>query len=87
MVGEHLIRRCRQIVQDRPLPVVGWADIPELSTSVGRRPAAWQQSRWNGADSQPSAFQTEHIPSWPLLLVSSLLSAHSVGIIYAVQLL
>jgi hypothetical protein len=27
-----LIRRSGHIVQDRPSPVVGWADIPELST-------------------------------------------------------
>ena len=45
---EHLIRRSGQVVQDRPSPVVGWADIPELSTCVGRRPAAWQQSQRNG---------------------------------------
>jgi anti-sigma B factor antagonist len=37
------IRRSEQVVQDRPSPVVGWADIPELSTCVGRRPAAWLQ--------------------------------------------
>ena len=62
-----LIRRSRQVVQDRPSPVVGWADIPELSTCVGRCPAAWQQcwkqSRRNGADPRPSAFQAGHIPS------------------------
>ena len=40
---EHLIRRSGHIVQDRPSPVVGWADIPELSTCVGRRPVAWLQ--------------------------------------------
>jgi hypothetical protein len=38
------IRRSGQVVQDRPSLVVGWADIPELSTCVGRRPAAWLQS-------------------------------------------
>ena len=63
-----LIRRSGHVVQDRPSPVVGWADIPELSTCVGRRPAAWQQcwqqSRRNGADPRPSAFQAGHIPSW-----------------------
>jgi DNA-binding CsgD family transcriptional regulator len=36
---------------------VGWADIPELSTYVGRRPVAWQQcwqqSRRNGAEPRP----------------------------------
>jgi hypothetical protein len=63
-----LIRRSGQVVQDRPSPVVGWADIPELSTCVGRRPAAWLQSwlqsRWNGADPRPSAFQAGHNPRW-----------------------
>jgi hypothetical protein len=39
------IRRSGQVVQDRPSPVVGWADIPELSACVRRCPAAWQQ-RW-----------------------------------------
>jgi hypothetical protein len=34
------IRRSGQVVRDRPSPVVGWADIPELSTCVGRRPVA-----------------------------------------------
>jgi hypothetical protein len=43
--GGHdpLIRRSGQVVQDRPSPVVGWADIPESSTCVRYRPAAWQQ--------------------------------------------
>jgi hypothetical protein len=54
-------RRSGQVVQDRPSPIVGWADIPGLSTCVGRRPAAgqqyWQQSRRNGADPRPSAFR------------------------------
>ena len=45
-----LIRRSRHVVQNRPSPVMGWADIPELSTCVGRCPAAWLQSRRNGAD-------------------------------------
>jgi hypothetical protein len=62
-----LIRRSGQVVQDRPSPVVGWADIPGLSMCVGRRPAAWQQcwqqSRRNGADPRPSAFQAGHMPS------------------------
>src|SRR5437667_3204088 len=31
---EHLIRRNGHIVQDRPSPVVGWADIPGLLTYV-----------------------------------------------------
>ena len=55
---EHLIRRSGHIVQDRPLPVVGWADIPELSAQDRHCPAAWQQcwqqSRWNGTDRRPS---------------------------------
>ena len=58
------IRRSRHIVQDCPSPVVGWADIPELSTCVGCCSAAWLQSRRNGADPRPSAFQAGHIPSW-----------------------
>src|SRR6185312_10251642 len=63
-----LIRRSGHIVQDRPSPVVGWADIPELSTCVGCCSAAWLQSwlqsRRRGADPRPSAFQAGHIPSW-----------------------
>src|SRR5262249_3643916 len=52
------IRRSGQVVQDRPSPIVGWADIPELSTCVGRRPMAWLQS-WlqspqNGANGPDS---------------------------------
>jgi hypothetical protein len=47
--------------------VVGWADIPELSTCVGCCSAPWLQSwlqwRRNGADPRPSAFQAGHIPS------------------------
>jgi hypothetical protein len=62
-----LIRRSGQVVQDRPSMVVGWADIPELSTCVGCCSAAWLQSwlqsRRNGADPRPSAFQAAHIPS------------------------
>jgi hypothetical protein len=38
-----LMRRSGQALQDRPSRSVRWADIPELSTCVGRRPAAWQQ--------------------------------------------
>ena len=38
--GDFLICRSGQVVQDRPSPVVGWVNIPELSTRVGRRPAA-----------------------------------------------
>jgi len=48
--------------------VLGWADIPELSTCVGCCSApwlqSWLQSRRNGADPRPSAFQAGHIPSW-----------------------
>ena len=66
--GEHLIRRSRHIVQDRPSLSVRWADIPELSARDRRCPAAWQQywqqSRRNGSDPRPSAFQAWHIPSW-----------------------
>ena len=40
---DPLICRSGHIVRDRPSPVVGWADIPELSTCVGRCPVAWQQ--------------------------------------------
>ncbi len=49
-----LIRRSGQVVQGRPSPVVGWADITELSRCVGCCSAAWLQSwlqsRRNGAD-------------------------------------
>jgi hypothetical protein len=41
--GEHLIRRSRQVIQDRPSPVVCWADIPQLSVPVCRCPVPWQQ--------------------------------------------
>jgi hypothetical protein len=72
-LGEHLIRRSGHIVQDRPSPVVGWADIPELSTCVGCRPAAWLQS-WlqsprNGTDDlRPSSGPSpgEAAPSCPV---------------------
>ena len=62
-----LIRRSGHIVQDRPSPVAGWADIPELSMCVGRRRAAWLQAwlqSWRlGSGPRPSAFQAGHIPS------------------------
>ena len=50
-------------MQDRPSMVVGWADIPELSTCVGCCSAAWLQSwlqsRRNGADHPtPSGFKS-----------------------------
>ena len=43
--GGHdlLIRRSGQVVQDRPLRSVCWADIPALSAQDRRCPAAWQQ--------------------------------------------
>ena len=63
-----LIRRLRQVVQDRLLPSARWADIPQLSIRDRRCPAAWQQywqqSRHPCADPRPSAFQAGHIPSW-----------------------
>ena len=52
-VGEHLIRRSRQVVQGRPSPVVGWADIPELSTCVGCC-AAMAEAMNRGAPISPS---------------------------------
>jgi hypothetical protein len=42
-LGEHLIRRLRQVVQYRLLPSVRWADIPQPSTRDRSCPAAWQQ--------------------------------------------
>jgi hypothetical protein len=52
--ADPLIRRSGQLVQDRPSPVVGWADIPELFRCVGCCSApwlqSWLQSRRNGAD-------------------------------------
>ena len=61
--SDLLIRKSRQAVQDRPSRPVRWADIPELSTCVGRRPAAWQQcwqqSQRNSADPRPSAFRPD----------------------------
>ena len=36
LVSEHLIRRSRHIVQDRPSLSVCWADIPELSVRTGQ---------------------------------------------------
>jgi hypothetical protein len=64
----HQIRRSGEVVQDCSSMVVGWAVIPELSTCVECCSAAWLQSwlqsRRNGADPRPSAFQAGHIPSW-----------------------
>jgi hypothetical protein len=63
-----LLRRRGRIVQGRPLRSVRWADIPQLSTRGKCCPAAWQQywqqSRRNGFDPRPSAFQAGHILSW-----------------------
>ena len=60
------IRRNRRIVQGCPLRSVRWVDIPQLSTGDRCCPAAWQQywqqSRRNGLDPRPSAFQTRRIP-------------------------
>jgi len=76
---EHQIRRSGQVVQNRSLRSVRWADIPVLSTCVGRCPAAWLQcwlqSHRNGAAPRPSAFQAGHIPSWRRLCVSYLPSS------------
>jgi len=56
---DHLIRRLRQVVQNRLLLSVRWADISQLSTRDRRCPAAWQQywQQWrpNGTDPRPSA--------------------------------
>ena len=64
--SDLLIRRSGHVVQDRPSPVVGWADIPELSTCVGCCSAAWLQSwlqsRRNSADPRPSAFRPDISP-------------------------
>lgn len=68
LAADHQIRRSGQLGQGRPSPVVGWADIPGLSSCVGRRPATWLQS-WlqsgrNDDAPRPSAFQAWHVPSW-----------------------
>jgi len=61
--GGHdpLIRRNRHILQERPLPSMRWADIPQLSTRDQRCPAAWQQywqqSLPKRTDPPPAAFQ------------------------------
>jgi hypothetical protein len=66
---DHQIRRNRHIVQERPLPSMRWADIPELSTRDRRCPRAWQQywqqSRRDGLDPRPSAFQAGRIVRSP----------------------
>ena len=50
------------MIQGVPPPVVGWADIPELSTCLGRRPVAWLQSWPEGADPRPFAFRPNISP-------------------------
>jgi hypothetical protein len=69
-----LIRRSGQVVQDRPSPVVRWADVPQLSACVSRCPPPWQQY-WQ----QPQEPETHtrsvqwmarvrsgQAPAWPL---------------------
>jgi hypothetical protein len=66
-----LIRRSGQVVQDRPLRSVRWADIPELSARASRCLAAWQQywqqSRRNGCDPRLPTFRPPS--SSPLVLL------------------
>jgi hypothetical protein len=50
-----LIRRLRQVVQDRPLRSVRWADIPQLSARNRCCPVAWQQY-WQQVRSIPRLF-------------------------------
>ena len=68
-LGALLIRRSGHIAQDRPSLAARWADIPGLSARDRRCPAAWQQywqqSRRDGTDPRPSAFQAGHIPKSP----------------------
>ena len=45
LLPEHLLRRSRHIVQNRPLPSVCWADIPQLSAQDGRCPSSGQPPR------------------------------------------
>ena len=62
------IRRSRHIVQDRPLPVVRWADVPHLSAPVSRCPVAWQQPRVRGeaiAKRRPQCGPDAVAASWP----------------------
>ena len=64
-IASLVIRRLRQVVQDRLLPSARWADIPQLSIRDRRCPAAWQQywqqSRPDGTDPRPSVFRAGHI--------------------------
>ena len=66
-VGEHLIRRSGHIVQGRPLRLVSWVGIPQLSVRGRCCPLSWQQywqqSRRSDRDPRPSAFKAGHIPS------------------------
>jgi len=41
--NDHLIRRSRRTVQDRPSLAMCWVDVLDLSTRVSCCPAAWQQ--------------------------------------------
>ena len=50
LLGNHgpvTIRRSGHIVQDRPSPLVRWADVPHLSASVSRCPP-WLGSSHRG---------------------------------------
>ena len=71
--------------------VVGWADIPELSTCVGCCSAAWLQSwlqsRRNGADPRPSVFQAGHIPRWDESCECAALSSVAVACRWSLLLL
>jgi hypothetical protein len=55
-LGYLQIRRSGHIVQDRPLPVMCWSDVPELSAWNRPCPAAWQQYRQQtgGAAREPN---------------------------------
>ena len=80
---DHQIRRSRHIVQERPLPSVRWADIPELSARDRRCPPAWQQywqrSPPDRADPQPSANEGGYIQSCRAMCESSAQSPTAVA--------
>ena len=61
---DHQIRRSGQIVQDRPLRVMCWADVPGLSAQNRRCPAAWQQTA--GAARKPNRISSSghSRPDW-----------------------
>ncbi len=67
-----LIRRLRQVIQDRSSWSMRWADIPQLSTRDQRYPAAWQQywqqSRWTSLNRSPGhpASTLGRLPSRPI---------------------